>query len=71
MWTTGLVLPRFVKDFVVQANVLEVGLGAVLSEVWNGEEHLVVYLSRKLKPYENYVTFKKEYLAVKWALDPP
>ena len=46
------------------------GLGAVLSQVWNGEEHPVIYLSRKLKSHEvNYATIEKECLAVKWALD--
>lgn len=62
--------PDFSKDFVVQTDASDVGLGAVLSQVWNGEEHPVIYLSRKLKSHEvNYATIEKECLAVKWALD--
>ena len=44
------------------------GLG-VLSQVRDGEEHPVTYLSRKLLAHErNYSTVEKEALAIKWAI---
>lgn len=47
-----LAVPDFNKEFVVQADALEVGLGAVLSQVQKGEEHPILYCSRKLLPHE-------------------
>ncbi|KAL0169058.1 hypothetical protein M9458_037280, partial [Cirrhinus mrigala] len=45
------------------------GLGAVLSQIQEGEEHPVLYISRKLSPAErNYATVEKEALAIKWAV---
>ncbi|XP_063070441.1 uncharacterized protein LOC134461440 [Engraulis encrasicolus] len=65
-----LVAPDFGKEFVVQTDASEVGLGAVLAQVQEGEEHPVLYLSRKLLPREkNYSTVEKECLAVTWALE--
>uniref|UniRef100_A0A8C5PLJ4 ribonuclease H n=1 Tax=Leptobrachium leishanense TaxID=445787 RepID=A0A8C5PLJ4_9ANUR len=65
-----LVAPDFSGDFVVQTDASNVGLGAVLSQVREGEEHPVVYLSRKLNRHEqNYAIVEKECLAIKWALD--
>lgn len=37
-----LAYPDFSREFVVQADASEVGLGAVLSQVHEGEEHPVV-----------------------------
>ena len=65
-----LMAPNFSKEFVVQADASEVGLGAVLSQIHEGEEHPVIYLSCKLLPREmNYATVEKEGLAIKWALE--
>ena len=65
-----LMAPNFSKEFVVQADASEVWLGAVLSQIHEGEEHPVLYLSRKLLPRErNYATVEKEGLAIKWALE--
>lgn len=62
--------PDFSREFVVQTDASEVGLGAVMSQVVNGEEHPVIYLSRKLSPAErNYAIVEKEGLAIKWVLD--
>ncbi|KAL1255563.1 hypothetical protein QQF64_013624 [Cirrhinus molitorella] len=45
------------------------GLGAVLSQVRDGEEHPVTYISRKLTPAETrYAAVEKEALAIKWAV---
>lgn len=37
-----LTAPNFSKEFVVQADASEVGLGAVLAQVHDGEEHQVL-----------------------------
>ncbi|XP_041424995.1 uncharacterized protein LOC121395491 [Xenopus laevis] len=62
--------PDFTRRFVVQTDASNYGLGAVLSQVNSkGEEHPVIYLSRKLLPREvAYATVEKECLAVVWAL---
>lgn len=61
-----LTAPNFSKEFVVQADTSEVGLAAVLTQVDEGEEHPVLYLSQKLLPREkNYATVEKECLAIK------
>lgn len=65
-----LTAPDFDKEFVVQADASETGLGAVLTQLHGEEEHPVLYLSRKLLRCErNYATVEKECLAVKWALE--
>uniref|UniRef100_A0A803K005 Gypsy retrotransposon integrase-like protein 1 n=1 Tax=Xenopus tropicalis TaxID=8364 RepID=A0A803K005_XENTR len=65
-----LIAPNFKKEFLVQTDASEVGLGAVLSQVVNGEEHPVAYLSRKLTPAEcRYAIVERECLAIKWALE--
>lgn len=44
----------------------EVGLGAVLSQTHKGEEHPVLYISRRLAKHENnYATIETECLAIK------
>lgn len=62
--------PDFEKPFKVTMDASGQGLGAVLSQEFGGEEHPVVYLSRKLTPAETrYSTIEREVWAVKWALD--
>ena len=54
----------------VHMDASELGLGAVLSQVWAGEERLVTYISRKLLASERaYLTMEKEALAIKWSLE--
>lgn len=61
-----LVDPHFNKEFVVQTDASNVGLGAVLSQVVGGEEHPVVYSSQKLTPAEtNYIIVEQECLPIK------
>ncbi len=61
--------PDFSCHFLLQTDASDTGLGAVLSQVQEGEEHPVLYISRKLTPAErNYATVEKEALAVKWAV---
>ncbi|XP_077330912.1 uncharacterized protein LOC143973903 [Lithobates pipiens] len=62
--------PDFTRRFLVQTDASAYGLGAVLSQVDDaGEEHPILYLSRKLLPREvAYATIEKECLAIVWAL---
>ena len=65
-----LLTPDFTLPLIVHSDTSEVGLGAVLSQVRDTEEHPVTYISRKLLPNErNYSTVEKEALAIKWAVD--
>ncbi|KAL1282690.1 hypothetical protein QQF64_001493 [Cirrhinus molitorella] len=61
--------PDFNCPFLLQTDASDTGLGAVLSQVLDGEEHPVIYISRKLTPAEQrYATVEREALAVKWAV---
>ncbi|KAI2644034.1 Retrovirus-related Pol polyprotein from transposon 17.6 [Labeo rohita] len=61
--------PDFSCPFLLQTDASDTGLGAVLSQIQEGEEHPVIYISRKLSPTERrYVTVEKEDLAIKWAV---
>ena len=60
--------PDFNKPFVLQTDASERGVGAVLSQSIDGEEHPVAFFSRKLLPREEkYSTVEKECLAIKLA----
>ena len=63
--------PDFRKEFVLQTDASERGVGAVLAQVDDlGEEHPIAYYSRKLLPREeNYSTVEKECLAIKLGVD--
>ena len=64
-----LVTPNFSKPLEVQTDASETRVGAVLSQLQEGEEHTVMYISWKLLPWEQrYSTVEKECLAIKWAL---
>ncbi|CAM5173343.1 unnamed protein product [Eretmochelys imbricata] len=62
--------PDFDKPFVVFTDASDTGLGAVLmQEDEKGERHPIVYLSKKLLPWEqHYAAIEKECLAMVWAL---
>ncbi|KAL1249188.1 hypothetical protein QQF64_020193 [Cirrhinus molitorella] len=61
--------PDFNCPFLLQTDASDTGLGAVLSQVQDGEEHPVIYISRKLISAEqHYATVEKKALAVKWAV---
>ncbi len=57
---------------MLQMDASGTGLGAVLSQIQEGEEHSVLYISKKLIPAEkNYATVEKDALAIKWAVLAP
>lgn len=65
-----LVTPDFSRELLVQTDASEQGLGAVLSQVASGEEHPIMFLSKRLLPREhNYSTMEQQCLVVKWALE--
>lgn len=65
-----LAVPDFSKQFILQTDASDIGLGAVLSQMKEGVEHPLLYLSRKMLPRERrYAVVEKECLAVKWAIE--
>ena len=64
-----LTAPNFEKPFILHTDASGTGIGAVLSQTIDNEEHPVIFVSRKLLKHEmNYATVEKEALAVKWAI---
>ena len=61
--------PNLDKEFILQTDASNQGVGAVLSQFEiDGQEHPVAYFSRKLLPRETrYSTIEKECLAIKLA----
>ena len=62
-----LASPQLDKEFMLQTDASERGVGAVLSQIGDdGLDHPVAYFSRKLLPREErYSTIEKECLAIK------
>lgn len=61
--------PDFSCPFLLQTDASDTGLGAVLSQIQEGEEHPIIYISRKLSPAERkYAAVEKEALAIRWAV---
>lgn len=68
--TSVLVLRNqdFTLSIAVHTDASETWLGAVLSQTFNGIEHLVLYISRKLSPAERkYAAMERVVVAIKWA----
>ena len=65
-----LTCPDFREPFCLQTDASAYGLGAVLTQVLDGEERVIAYLSRSLSRQEqNYSTTERECLGVIWAIE--
>ena len=68
MTSPVLTLPRFNLDFILDTDASSEGLGAVLSQVIDGREHVIAYASRVLSKSERkYCATRREMLALVWA----
>ena len=65
-----LAFADYSKEFLLETDASQEGLGAVLSQKQDdGQFHLVAYGSRALTMHEeNYHSTKLEFLALKWAI---
>ncbi|GBN84493.1 Transposon Ty3-G Gag-Pol polyprotein [Araneus ventricosus] len=60
-----LTYSRTDKDFILDTDASNEGIGAVLSQNMGNEEHVVAYFSKSLgKPERNYCVTRKELLAI-------
>ena len=64
-----LAYAHYKKPFRVYTDASEIGLGAVISQVQKGVEHVIAYASRSLNKAERrYDAHKLEFLALKWSV---
>ncbi|GFV84932.1 retrovirus-related Pol polyprotein from transposon 17.6 [Trichonephila clavipes] len=61
--------PDFTKPFIIQCGASNLGIGVVLSQICENEEHPIMFLSKKLSLAEQkYSTTEKEYAAIIFAV---
>ena len=66
---TCLAYPDFNSIFILELNASRTGLGAVLSQIINGELRSIAFASRKTSVSEaNYPAHKLEVLSLRWAV---
>ncbi|GFV05523.1 retrovirus-related Pol polyprotein from transposon 297 [Trichonephila clavipes] len=64
-----LFAPDFATEFILQTDASEVGAGVVLSQRIEGEEHPIVFLSKKFSKAErNYSTVERKLAAIIFGL---
>lgn len=64
-----LFAPDCTKEFIVQIDASLYGAGIVLSQIIQGEEHPIIYLSEKFSRAEqNYSTIERELAAMVYGL---
>ena len=65
-----LAYPESEEPFMLDTDASNVGIGAVLSQVHQGDERVIAYYSQALsKPERNYCTTRRELLAIVKAID--
>ncbi|GBM11574.1 Retrovirus-related Pol polyprotein from transposon 297 [Araneus ventricosus] len=65
-----LTYPRIDKDFILDTDASNEGIGAVLSQNIGNEERVIAYFSKSLgKPERNYCVTRKELLAIVKSID--
>lgn len=65
-----LVCPNFEQEFVLATDASDYAVGAVLSQVYDGQEHVICYVSRTLSRQERkYSATERELLAVLFAIE--
>lgn len=65
-----LALPNFDLPFQIECDASDLGIGAVLTQVQNGEERVIAYMSAKLNSAQRkYFATEKECLAVLTAIE--
>lgn len=62
--------PNFDYPFTLQTDSSSFGIGAVLSQEYNGKEHVIAYISRALTKNEvKYSVTEKECISIIWACE--
>uniref|UniRef100_A0A1Y1NGJ5 RNA-directed DNA polymerase n=1 Tax=Photinus pyralis TaxID=7054 RepID=A0A1Y1NGJ5_PHOPY len=65
-----LTIPNFEKPFILQTDASNVGIGAVLTQIYDDQEHVICYLSRALTRTERkFSVTERECLAVLWSVE--
>ncbi|GBN99280.1 Retrovirus-related Pol polyprotein from transposon 17.6 [Araneus ventricosus] len=64
-----LFAPDFKREFIVQTDASDIGVGVILTQRINGEEHPILYLSGKFSgPEKRYSATERECAAIIFAI---